>query len=724
MCLPPSKCGDQGGVLRVFNEVDGMLVVRTVTAYKHLGGFVTRNLSLHPELRVRGAQTQQQLRGLKHTVLSEPDLPLPSRQTILKSLGLSVLTLHSGTWRPFQLGEWKVWQGLVHTAYQQLHRRGPDGAVRHLSMMELAVSANSPMPHGLLHIRRLRVFTQFCKCHDEWMLDNILCSASELGGAAWLQGVKESLTWAQQICDDRDWLPLLDRLDSVDTWSGLQRAWRQVHKIVKKIEVAHCLRNKMCVEIQQAKKEHDDLLVEMGWSDQRPRDPTEEPVTVQCPLCDFVAKSHAGMAVHEQRVHGKRIIARRVAMGSQCSVCRRSYHTRPRLILHLQYGRGTCLVAALRRGLICSEEDAMRMDQQDITTGHAHHMRGVQSIGSAQPYFDGEVDAEEDEEHHIITDAEREEWSQLGLLPVRLGGRPRTTRQQQMPAVFDSVEELGRLELRWQQEAEFWHPPDQEIPRPLVQDKLYFLVFFAGHRRYGDLICQLEWRGEVQPIPIDLTIDKVWGDARRGGLWEALIRSGKVLGAHMGPPCETFSDARWLDITLDQIKHCPRPLRDALYGWGLAQRSMKELKQVHLGNYLMWLSFTYLILIAMYGGCATLEHPKGIAPERNRFSVWVSSLIKRLIRSHAWMVTSFFAGATWCGIRKAYTAATLAIAGVTIFAVSRIWCSMETTRDTGRLRWKGRVENDESKGLSWKDECRPSRCLQFVSSQVPSKWPQ
>lgn len=140
---------------------------------------------------------------------------------------------------------------------------------------------------------------------------------------------------------------------------------------------------------------------------------------------------------------------------------------------------------------------------------------------------------EDDTDDRPITDAERTEWSRLGLLPVRLGGRPPTTRTQQMPAVYDSVDELGHLELQWQQEAESWLPPTTDVPRPLADGRLYFLVFFAGHRRYGDLICQLEWRGEVQPIPIDLAIDKVWGDARKGGLWEALIRSGKVLGAHM-----------------------------------------------------------------------------------------------------------------------------------------------------------------------------------------------
>lgn len=52
----------------------------------------------------------------------------------------------------------------------------------------------------------------------------------------------------------------------------------------------------------------------------------------------------------------------------------------------------------------------------------------------------------------------------------------------------------------------------------------------------------------MTPLPIDLAIDSFWGDARRGGLWADLIRSGRVAGAHFGPPCETYTDARWLEV--------------------------------------------------------------------------------------------------------------------------------------------------------------------------------
>lgn len=204
----------------------------------------------------------------------------------------------------------------------------------------------------------------------------------------------------------------------------------------------------MCLELQQTKKEHDRLLNELGWEDRRETAVEADVAVVTCQECGFTTKSYAGLAVHEQRVHGKRIIARRVATGPACNICHRSYHTRPRLIIHLQYGHSPCLVRALRRGLLCSEEEARQRDQQDVDAGHAHHMKGVKEVDATQPFHEGAAAMEDDTDDRPITDAERTEWSRLGLLPVRLGGRPPTTRTQQMPAVYDSVDELGHLELQ------------------------------------------------------------------------------------------------------------------------------------------------------------------------------------------------------------------------------------------------------------------------------------
>ena len=211
--------------------------------------------------------------------------------------------------------------------------------------------------------------------------------------------------------------------------------------------------------------------------------------------------------------------------------------------------------------------------------------------------------------------------------------------------VLDAIEELRLCEQRWCKEATLWRPPAVTPPRPLSESHLYFLVFFSGHRRYGDLVSWLEWTCEgLTPLPIDLAIDSFWGDARRGGLWADLIRDGRVAGAHFGPPCKTYTDARWLEVVDEIGKRFPRPLRTLDYGWGLPNLSLKEMRQLDVGSILMRISIGYMSLISAYGGSATLEHPKGQAPTQGRFSVWVSSLVKRLVLSPEWDIVTFLQG--------------------------------------------------------------------------------
>lgn len=242
------------------------------------------------------------------------------------------------------------------------------------------------------------------------------------------------------------------------------------------------------------------------------------------------------------------------------------------------------------------------------------------------------------------TAEELQRWQGHGSLPRWLTRRGASKRQRDGVSIVDTIELLSDYERKWFQDASSWKPPSSSVPRPLARNKLYFLIFFSGHRRHRDLVAWLEWSDRIQPIPIDLAIDEFYGDARRGGLWADLIKAGLVAGGHFGPPCESYTDARWLEVLEETWKRCPRPLRTMAYGWGLPRRGRRELLQTDMGNQLMWLSFSYMFLLAQAGGCATLEHPRGQAPKDGRFSVWTSSLVKRALQSPEWDVTSFLQG--------------------------------------------------------------------------------
>lgn len=114
-----------------------------------------------PELKVRHAQTQAQLKPLRK-LLANQDLSLSKRRQLLQSMAMPVMCLRAGTWFNLNVGEKEAWHAMVFRTYLALvTRKGQD--FPHHTMEELAVLANQPMPAALLHIQKLRLFLQIVK---------------------------------------------------------------------------------------------------------------------------------------------------------------------------------------------------------------------------------------------------------------------------------------------------------------------------------------------------------------------------------------------------------------------------------------------------------------------------------------------------------------------------------------------------------------------------------
>ena len=82
--------------LTILTEHQGAAQVPIVTHYKHLGGFITKTGSKFQEIRIRSAATMAKLKPLRK-ILKSPELAIEKRRLLLQSMGMSVLTLHSGT---------------------------------------------------------------------------------------------------------------------------------------------------------------------------------------------------------------------------------------------------------------------------------------------------------------------------------------------------------------------------------------------------------------------------------------------------------------------------------------------------------------------------------------------------------------------------------------------------------------------------------------------------
>ena len=175
------------------------------------------------------------------------------------------------------------------------------------------------------------------------------------------------------------------------------------------------------------------------------------------------------------------------------------------------------------------------------------------------------------------------------------------------------------------------------IPRGFSAER-YFLHLFSGRRRRGDFhyfFDQLQapegvW---IQVISLDVVLSEVWGDLLRPAtraFWKSAIRARVVVGLLGGPPCETWSQAR--EKAIHGRRRAPRVLRTAEHPWGKESMSLREVKQVRVGNELVGFQLEAVTELYCTGGIAVSEHPAAPKNE-DSVSIWrtpIAALLQSL----------------------------------------------------------------------------------------------
>lgn len=177
-----------------------------------------------------------------------------------------------------------------------------------------------------------------------------------------------------------------------------------------------------------------------------------------------------------------------------------------------------------------------------------------------------------------------------------------------------------------------------------VQGPYFIVHLYAGRRREDDFHAQMQALIDSETITcgsvitvlsIDTAIDDTM-DVHSTRIWSFLLsaaREGRILALLLGPPCETWSNARFAELVDEEgnVKKGPRPLRSALTCWGLLGLSLAELEQVAVGNSLLLRGLWLCIPVALSGGSVLLEHP---APpfQMERPAVWRTSIFLFLLR--------------------------------------------------------------------------------------------
>ena len=159
---------------------------------------------------------------------------------------------------------------------------------------------------------------------------------------------------------------------------------------------------------------------------------------------------------------------------------------------------------------------------------------------------------------------------------------------------------------------------DREMGDPVAEITAFarptFVVLhlFAGRRRQGDLEHYIMLRAaeldvQVRVVSLDVQIDARKGDLsdpRVISFWMDEIRKGRVLALFAGPPCSTWSVARY-----NRNRPGPRPVRSLERPWGMLGLTKSEQAAVDLGNLLLQAALTLAAAQRRACGYFVIEPP-------------------------------------------------------------------------------------------------------------------
>lgn len=204
-----------------------------------------------------------------------------------------------------------------------------------------------------------------------------------------------------------------------------------------------------------------------------------------------------------------------------------------------------------------------------------------------------------------------------------------------------------------------WQLVHEDTIGPTLTPRFMLVIhMFSGRRRHGDFQAWAEHFCPTVPFTVHfLSVDTAVSgkmDILQTNVWLFLCeaaRRGFVWGFLMGPPCESWSAARAVQLldTNGTPLPGPRPLRDANQPWGLFGLTAKEIRQVTIGNILMLRGLILAILAVTTGTGILVEHPAA-PPQSHLCSIWRTTILEHLLNSGNWFrkhtISQFLFGAT------------------------------------------------------------------------------
>ena len=666
----------------------GQTEIRIVTQYTHLGGKIGHQGNDKTEMIARMAYAKTMFNSYRKHLFQSRMISLDTKTQLLVPLVLSTMQYAMGTWSNYSEKTLKTVSSRLINLYQRTLICEYDH--EHLVTMsheEILAKVQLPSYQEFLHICRLRHLGSLLRV-GPLSLWALLEHEGE-----WLNKAKESMRWMwQQLCYSvelgdpmkqwNEWQQLMQ--NQPKRWAGLIiRA--QKHAVLQRVLLWSRVHwNTVILETLT------EIGLEPDWQKPVASHKVDEHL---CGPCKMRFRTASAWSVHAFKVHSRVHFLRYYLDHTTCKSCATEYWSQARLHRHLRYSNrcsefylkwvpkvpiqpglnsrhhnqfeppilsppvDTATVFEVEQRyfgvdpeteshpeLVEALADALEVDIEQLADYSPHHtmwslveiiknclLRFSMPFKQLQLTWKGFADnwnellSEERTVEHLQIWAHTIQvvsWRFCAdwLVPTKTLEQP-LNQSRVAPSTWLDTDP----ELRWK------NPNCERIPKLLSER--FVVHFFAGRRRVGDLQQALEHLPPCSGFVLHvLSLDLIYGEqadllqrqTRRR--WLNIFSSGVVLSFWSGPPCESWSSARHHKLANVKV----RPVRSALFPWGLPSLALREATQVLVANLLMLLVLLCLVLQMNWGHMGMIEHP---SPPRqvDRASIW-RTRIWRVIR--------------------------------------------------------------------------------------------
>ena len=646
--------------------------IRVVGAYKHLGTWIQVNGKLGRELSCRFAIGHSTITKYRSSIFANRAMSLEKKLQLFQSLILSAVLFNSPIWMMTRKQDvTRFYSGLM-----ALYRRVAVGhwgiATRGWRDEKIQARLGLPEPTHLLHVHRLRYLQHLVRAGDSTLW------AMLQQHSYWWQLVDVSLDWlrSQLLCQ----LPEGSVMEMWSHWEPwLKPPGRRWQNMLKKAQLHATLQNRKHAAWWDFHTEICRTVIASGLQNQ--------PMDVQpwdmhaCPCCRQTFKTNAAWSVHAFRKHGRVTPARQFAVGNTCEFCLKTFHDHMGLVNHIG-NNPHCYWQYHVRGQTAEPQPSFNSRAEIKVRSDlrcpAYKVDGPRpppcTVGDLRPNEDqvALMDAWEEVRQNFPHDRGQLEEIREALrkatlfttLPVfEILHVARSWRLQlHRQGEIDEYSSFFRALTKYIEEFTTpWLFDDQTIPvqsvadphrmlevwlvgpaapvgvpKPIYFKQVMIAHLFSGRRRQGDFqdwASATSWQnGQYKPLPlsVDIIFSETWGNLLNpttAALFTDAIRSGWLVAVLAGPPCETWSIARQRGLYDD---NGPKPLRSLgiLEGFGLL--TIREVKQLCVGNELLGIALLVAVLLWIFGGICVLEHPSEPSPPEAP-SIWRMTAMRYLL---------------------------------------------------------------------------------------------